>query len=76
MVEVDADPGVQAPPCKFRCNRSRMVLTIRVTLHHVGPSHINLHTHKNRIDLDTLKSRRKFKLSRGYPRGMECDDSL
>ena len=66
---------IPAPPCKFRCNRSRMMLTIRVTLHHVGADHINLKTSRKKIVLDTLKSRRKFKLSRAYPRGIECDDS-
>ena len=66
---------IQAPQCNFRCNRSRMMLTIRVTLHHVGADHINLKTSRKKIVLDTLKSRRKFKLSRAYPRGIECDDS-
>jgi hypothetical protein len=69
------DEGPPAPPCRFRCNRSRMVLTIQITLHHVGADHINLETSKNTIKLDTLKSRRKFKMCRAYPRGIECDDS-
>ena len=69
------EDGPPAPPCRFRCNRSRMVLTIQITLHHAGADHINLETSKNAIKLDTLKSRRKFKMNRAYPRGIECDDS-
>jgi len=30
---------------------------------------------KNAIELDTLRARRKFKLHRVYPRGVECDDT-
>ena len=63
---------VPAPPCKFRCNRARMTLVIRVTLHHIGSSQINLRTTPTAIELDTLKARRKFKLNRSYPRGIEC----
>ena len=65
---------VPAPPCKFRCNRRRMVLVVQVTLHHVGAGHINLKTSRNRIELDTLRDRRKFKLDRPYPNGIEVDD--
>ena len=64
-----------APPTKFRCNRARMVLSIRVTLHHIAAAQINLATTPTTIKLDTLKARRKFKLHRVYPRGMECDDT-
>ena len=67
--------GVQAPPCKFRVNRSRMTLTIRVQLHHIAPAQINLRTTPTAIELDTLKARRKFKLNRVYPRGIECEDA-
>ena len=34
--EDEDDPEYPAPPTKFRCNRGRMLLTIRVALHHVG----------------------------------------
>ena len=61
------------PPATFRCNRKRMVLTIKVHLHHVAPSQIECSTSKTRIDL-TTSCRRKFRLSRPYPNGMECDD--
>jgi len=61
------------PPATFRCNRKRMVLVIRVALHHVGLSQIELHTSRTRIDLKTT-GRRKFALCRNYPNGMECDD--
>lgn len=64
-----------APPTKFRCSRTRMMLTIRVTLHHVGAAQINLKTSRKKIELDTLRARRKFKLARMYPRGIECDDT-
>ena len=66
------EEDVPAPPCRFRCNRARMTLTIRVTLHHVAPAQINLRTSRTAIELDTLKSRRKFMLKRTYPRGIEC----
>ena len=69
-----ADDEVQAPPARFRCNKARMTLTVRITLHHVGAAHINLKTSRTRIQLDTLASRRKFKLDKPYPRGIECDD--
>ena len=52
-----------------------MMLTIRVTLHHVAADHINLRTTPTMIELDTLKSRRKFQMARLYPRGIQCDDS-
>ena len=68
----EAAPSYPAPPCKFRCNRSRGVLVIRVTLHHVGAAQINLRTSKTAIELDTLASRRKFVMHRVYPRGIEC----
>ena len=71
----DDQPEYPAPPCKFRANRTRMTLTIRITLHHIGASQINLRTSKKKIELDTLAARRKFKMSRVYPRGIECDDS-
>ena len=69
------DDGPPAPPCRFRCNRSRMTLTVNVTLHHVGAPHINLETSRKSIKLDTLKARRKFQMNRVYPRGIECDDT-
>ena len=62
MVETE-DPEYPAPPCRFRANRGRMTLNIRVTLHHIGAEQINLKTSKTKIELDTLASRRKFKLS-------------
>ena len=68
----DDGPEFPAPQCKFRCNRSRMILSIRIALHHIGPPQINLRTSVNKIELDTLKARRKFKLCRTYPRGIEC----
>ena len=68
------EPEYPAPPCKFRCNRSRMIMTVSVALHHVGAAHVNLRTSKDKIELDTLQSRRKYKLSRAYPRGILCDD--
>ena len=68
-------PKYPAPPVKFRCARSRMLLTIRITLHHIGPKQINLNTTPTAIELDTLQAHRKFMLRRGYPRGIECDDS-
>ena len=71
-VAADDEPEYPAPPCKFRANRSRMTLTISIALHHVGPEQINLRTSKTGIELDTLKARRKFKMNRVYPRGIEC----
>jgi ribosomal protein L12E/L44/L45/RPP1/RPP2 len=69
------EPEYPAPPCRFKCNRSRMILTIQVQLPHVGPNQISLCTSKKKIELDTLQSRRKFKMSREYPRGIECEDA-
>uniref|UniRef100_A0A7S2GDZ3 SHSP domain-containing protein n=1 Tax=Haptolina brevifila TaxID=156173 RepID=A0A7S2GDZ3_9EUKA len=67
--------GPPAPPTKFRCNRARMVLCIRVTLHHIAAAQINLTTTPTTIKLDTLQARRKFVMDRVYPRGVECDDT-
>ena len=64
-----------APPMRFRCSRKRMLMSIRVTLHHVPPAHVDLTTTKTHISVDTSRSRRKFKVSRPYPRGIECDDA-
>ena len=71
----DANKRHPQPPTRFRCNRARMLLTIRVALHHIGAKQINLKTTPTRIELDTLKARRKFQMSRLYPRGIECDDT-
>ena len=46
----DDDDDVPAPPTRFRCNRARMLLTIRVTLHHIAAAQINLRTTKTRIE--------------------------
>jgi hypothetical protein len=46
---------IPAPPCRFRCNRSRMLLTIRVTLHHISGPQINLKTSRKKIELDTMQ---------------------
>jgi len=69
------DDMVPAPPTRFRCNRSRMLLNIKVTLHHVGAGQINLKTSRSKIELDTMQAHRKYRLNRAYPRGIECDDS-
>ncbi|KAL1527990.1 hypothetical protein AB1Y20_009361 [Prymnesium parvum] len=63
------------PPTRFRCNRSRMILNIKITLHHISANQINLKTSRSKIELDTAQAHRKFFLSREYPRGIECDDS-
>ena len=50
-----------------------MTLTIKVQLHHVDPSQIDCNTSKTKIELST-RGRRKYRLSRPYPNGIECDD--
>ena len=70
-----AAASLPAPPMRFRCSRKRMLMSIRVTLHHVPPAHVDLTTTKTHISVDTSRSRRKFKVSRPYPRGIECDDA-
>ena len=63
------------PPCQMRCNRKRMTLTIRVAVHHVNVSQLDLHTSKTTVKLSTKGARRPLKLVRKYPNGMTCDDS-
>ena len=63
-----------APPATFRCNPKKRILTIRVALHHVHPSQVDLHTSATRIKLST-RGRRQLSLVRGYPNGMTCDDA-
>jgi len=75
LMKAKGEEPTPAPPTKFRCNRARMMLSIRVTLHHIAAAQINLTTTPTTIKLDTLKARRKFKLHRVYPRGVECDDT-
>lgn len=62
------------PPATFRCNRKRMVMIVRVTMHHVNPSQVSLTTTAKAIDLTTT-GRRRFVLRRDFPRGIECDDT-
>ena len=62
------------PPATFRCNRKRMVMIVRVTMHHVNPSQVSLTTTPKAISLSTT-GRRRFVLRRDFPRGIECDDS-
>lgn len=69
-----AEPEVPAPPTTFRCNRKRMVMIVRVTLHHVSPAQIHLETTPTGINLST-SGRRRYQMSRAYPRGIECDDT-
>ena len=69
-----ADTDVPAPPTTFRCNRKRMVMIVRVTLHHVSPAQINLETTPKGINLST-SGRRRYSMSREYPRGIVCDDT-
>lgn len=69
-----AEPEVPAPPTTFRCNRKRMVMIVRVTLHHVSPAQIKLETTPTAINLST-SGRRRYRLSREYPRGILCDDA-
>ena len=64
----------EAPPATFRCNPKKRILTIRVALHHVHPSQVDLHTSATRIKLST-RGRRQLSLVRGYPNGMTCDDA-
>uniref|UniRef100_A0A7S0QB65 SHSP domain-containing protein n=1 Tax=Coccolithus braarudii TaxID=221442 RepID=A0A7S0QB65_9EUKA len=71
----DASPPQSlVAPAKFRCHRKRMILMIRVALHHVHPNQIQLKTTRTAIDLQT-SGRRRYRLCREYPRGIECDDS-
>ena len=62
------------PPATFRCNRKRMVMIVRVTMHHVNPSQVSLTTTPKAISLSTT-GRRRFVLRREFPRGIECDDT-
>ena len=62
------------PPATFRCNRKRMVMIVRVTMHHVNPSQVSLTTTAKAIDL-TTSGRRRLVLRRDFPRGIECDDT-
>ncbi|EOD20957.1 hypothetical protein EMIHUDRAFT_208009 [Emiliania huxleyi CCMP1516] len=68
------EPSPAVPPATIRVNRKRMLLTIKVALHHVSPSQIECNTSKTRIELTTT-GRRRFALSRRYPNGTECDDA-
>ena len=60
------------PPATFRCNRKRMVMIVRVTMHHANPSQVSLTTTAKAIDL-TTSGRRRLVLRRDFPRGIECD---
>ena len=58
------------PPATFRCNRKRMVMIVRVTMHHVNPSQVSLTTTAKAIDL-TTSGRRRLVLRRDFPRGVD-----
>ena len=70
----EGNGNVMVPPATFRCNKKKMILVVRIALHHVNPKQINLNTRKDHLEL-TTSGRRKYHLNKKYPREIEVDDS-